>query len=297
MLARRKFWLMGAAAAVVVALVMVAMDVWRPWRETDVTNPQAGSSATSSTQQLRTPIPSPDAPATSLVPTAPPALPDFVPTNSGCRGDLVGQKDIEHQLLGPVRIFLTLSGTGFDKVGCIAPVTASGKIIPANYIRVTNHFGFPSPATDSTGNTFVTYNPGRYDGVLVLIPTSGGFEDIGWEQESTESNPSYWGRFAIYYAELVGPGVDGQYVIRQSSNDCDPSCAAGTTTHEDLRWNGTDYVAAKLPSESEPLAPTSQNAPSATPSVSLEWACSDAQWRNMNGAEGDRLCGAPNPYG
>lgn len=32
------------------------------------------------------------------------------------------------------------------------------------------------------------------------------------------------------------------------------------------------------------------------PSVSLEWACSDHDWRIANGAEGDRLCGAPYPF-
>ncbi|WP_304116021.1 serine/threonine-protein kinase [Mycolicibacterium bacteremicum] len=32
------------------------------------------------------------------------------------------------------------------------------------------------------------------------------------------------------------------------------------------------------------------------PTVSLEWACSDRDWRIANGAEGDRLCGAPYPF-
>lgn len=32
------------------------------------------------------------------------------------------------------------------------------------------------------------------------------------------------------------------------------------------------------------------------PSVSLEWECSDHDWRIANGAEGDRLCGAPYPF-
>lgn len=132
--------------------------------------------------------------------------------------------------------------------------------------------------------------------MLVLVPSSDGFEDIGWESSSTASNPSYWGRLAIYYAELVGPGPDGQYTIRQSSNDCDPSCAEGTTTHDDLRWNGTDYVAASPPVP-EADTPPRQTAPPAPPSVNLESAYSNPQWRNANGAEGDRLCGAPNPYG
>jgi hypothetical protein len=182
----------------------------------------------------------PSSPNASTTTAAPVVLPDVVPTNSGCRGDVVTHKDIEHEFFGPVRIFLTVSGTDLNKVGCVASVTASGKVLPAIYVRVAEHFGFPSPATDATGNAFVTYNPGRYDGVLVLVPTADGFADIGWD--STASNPGYTGRLAIYYAELVGPGSNGEYTIRQSNNDCTPSCAEGTVTNQDLHWDGSDYV-------------------------------------------------------
>ena len=92
----------------------------------------------------------------------------------------------------------------------------------------------------ATGNTFVTYNPGRYDGVLVLIPDAGGFEDIGWDDQN--SHQHYYGKHAYYYAELMGPGANGQYTIRQSHNDCTPSCAGGTVTTQDLHWHGSDYV-------------------------------------------------------
>jgi hypothetical protein len=284
----------AVAVGVVAVIAIVGILLLRPWQEALTTSSQGVESTASSSQPPPAPIP----PASGSTSSAAPAvLPDAVPTNSGCRGDVVAQKDIEHKFLGPVRIFLTLSGASLDKVGCVASVTASGKVLPAIYVRVTDHFGFPSPATDTTGNTFVTYNPGRYDGVLVLVPSPNGFEDIGWESKSTASDPSYWGRLAIYYAELVGPGPDGQYTIRKSSNDCDPNCAQGTVTDEDLRWNGTDYVAAAPPPAPKTTAPPSQAVPSAPPSLNLESACSNPEWRNTNGAEGDRLCGAPNPYG
>jgi hypothetical protein len=117
---------------------------------------------------------------------------------------------------------------------------ASGKVLTPIQVDVAEHFGFPSPATDATGNTFVTYNPGRYDGVIVLVPDADGFEDIGWDDES--GNTHYMGRRAIYYADLVGPGQNGEYTIRKSSNDCRPSCAEGAITDQDLHWNGSDYV-------------------------------------------------------
>jgi hypothetical protein len=68
-------------------------------------------------------------------------------------------------------------------------------------------FGFANPANDSMGNTFITYNPGRYDGVRVLIPDADGIEDIRW---ADASGKHYMGRHAYYYAQLVGPGANGE---------------------------------------------------------------------------------------
>lgn len=290
----KRFLTAAVAGTITLLLLAITVVIWRPWQDAGETEASGAQSTSSSTL----PPPAPLLSGERTTSTAPVALPDTPPTNSGCRGDLVTYRDIEHKFLGPVRIFLTLAGTGLDKVGCVATITGTGKVLPAIYIRVTSHFGFPSPASDATGNTFVTYNPGRYDGVLVLVPTSDGFADIGWDEISTASSPSYWGRLALYYAELIGPGADGLYTIRQSSNDCDPSCADGTTTYEDLRWNGTDYVAqnSSPPSPTATLPTTTDEPGVQPPTVNLEWACSDHDWRIANGAEGDRLCGAPYPF-
>jgi hypothetical protein len=115
-----------------------------------------------------------------------------------------------------------------------------GKVLPPIQVDVAENFGFPSPATDATGNTFVTYNPGRYDGVIVLIPDADGFEDIGWDDQSGDTH--YSGKRAYYYANLAGTGDNGEYTIRKSRNDCTPSCAEGTVTTQDLHWDGSDYV-------------------------------------------------------
>lgn len=167
---------------------------------------------------------------------APITLPDKPPPNSGCLGTVSTQHDIDHPKLGPMRIFLLLDDVTVD-AGCISAVTASGTALPPIPLDVQGgRMAFANPATDATGNTFITFNPGRYNGVLVLVPTDYGFADIGWEYET-----HYQGRLAYYYAELFGPGADGRYTIRQSSNDCNPSCADGTTTDQILTWNGSDY--------------------------------------------------------
>jgi serine/threonine protein kinase len=176
-------------------------------------------------------------PATPRSAAAPVALPDQPPPNSGCPGTVSAQQDIDHPKLGPMRIFLLLDSVTVD-AGCISAVTASGTALPPIPLDVQGgRMAFAQPATDTTGNTFITFNPGRYNGVLVLVPTDYGFADIDWKYET-----HYQGRLAYYYADLVGPGADGRYSIRQSSNDCNPSCADGTTTEEILTWNGSEYV-------------------------------------------------------
>lgn len=165
-------------------------------------------------------------------------LPDAPPPSSGCDGSVIAQQDIDHPDLGPVRVFLLLSGTNSMGQGCVSAITGDGMALPPITVGVYGDaFEFADPATDATGNTFVTYNPGRYNGVIVLVPTDSGFADIGRESET-----SLGGRYDFYYAGLDGPHSNGQYTIVQSSNDCEPDCAGGTITSEELAWNGGDYV-------------------------------------------------------
>ncbi|WP_051198796.1 vWA domain-containing protein [Gordonia shandongensis] len=164
-------------------------------------------------------------------------LPD-TPPSTRCTGKILGKTDYRHPSLGTVRVFLRLE-TPVDRTqqGCIIPVTADGTVLPIATVGVYGtDLEFPSPPTDATGNLFVRYNPGRYNGVVVLTPTKTGFVDPGVD------HTGYTGKRLFYYADLKGPGADGRYVIVQSANDCEPSCAGGTITTEDLHWNGRDYV-------------------------------------------------------
>jgi serine/threonine protein kinase, bacterial len=243
----RPAWLIFAAMAVLIAAT-AAVLTWHPWQRTDrsgTPNPTLSAPPPANPTTAPSALPSrasssPTSATTTSVAVA--ALPAYPPTNSGCQGTVTAHHDIDHKTLGAVRIFLMLNTTpGTDSEGCIAAVTAAGAVLPAIPLDARETFGFANPATDSTGNTFITYNPGRYDGVLVLIPNAGGFEDIGWDNTGG-STQHYYGRHAYYYAQLVGPGPDGRYTIRQSGNDCTPSCAGGTTTTKDLHWSGSDYV-------------------------------------------------------
>jgi hypothetical protein len=172
----RRLWLTGAAATTVLVLAAAAKLVWKPWH-----NSQSASATTSSAPPVAIPAPSPPPPGSSQSASATPVvLPDVPPPNSGCEGTVTAHHDILHKTLGAVRVFLLLNTSAqTGNQGCISAVASSGKVLPAILVDARETFGFANPATDATGNTFVTYNPGRYNGVLVLIPNANGFEDIG----------------------------------------------------------------------------------------------------------------------
>lgn len=138
---------------------------------------------------------------------APVVLPDAPPAYAGCPGTAIAHHDIQHKTLGAVRLFLIRSSD--INQGCIAAITNSGQARPPLWIDVgaLANFAFANPATDATGNTFVLYNPGRYDGVLVPIPNTEGFEDIGWDH--LPGDPSFnlrmSGKHAYYYASSREP--------------------------------------------------------------------------------------------
>ncbi len=166
-------------------------------------------------------------------------LPEVPPPYAGCPGTAIARHDIQHKTLGAVRVFLVRTSSSG---GCVAAVANTGQaLLPPITVDVgaSNIFAFANPATDATGNTFVLYGGGKFDGVFVLIPSTYGFEDIGWD------HPERWhytGKHAYYWAKLVGPGTDGQYKIRRSEENCKPDCANGTPITQDLHWNGSDYV-------------------------------------------------------
>jgi hypothetical protein len=226
---KAKRWRIVPVAVPVLATLLVGCGSSSPPARTSAGRPSSASAP-------------PPPPGTSQSASATPVvLPDVPPASSGCEGTVTAHHDIQHKTLGAVRVFIFLNTSARSgSEGCIVVVASSGKVLPAIPVDAKQKFGFANPATDATGNTFVTYNPGRYDGVLVLIPNADGFDDIGWDDRSSRQH--YYGKRAYYYAELVGPSANGQYTIRQSRNDCTPSCSGGTVTTQDLHWNGSDYV-------------------------------------------------------
>lgn len=170
-------------------------------------------------------------------------LPETPPTGLCPSTRLIAKADYRHPHLGDMRLFTLAGPATVTPHGCVIAVGADVNVQPLVPVRNLAVYGeslaFPAPVSDSTGNAFVEYNPGRYNGVLVLVPTETGFEPVDSDMRARGDTT---GRRNFYSAELVGPGADGRYSIKSSINDCEPSCAGGTTTTTLLVWDGTNYV-------------------------------------------------------
>lgn len=150
---------------------------------------------------------------------------------------ITGQTSLAHPKWG-ASLLLSCQSKAPNEQSGLAVVDGRGQIRWTYRLDGTYYSLYlPDPGSDKSGNLFAIYDPGRLHGVAIFRPSAqglkrlAGFYDYG---EGTEDN-----RF--YSAELRGPGKDGRYVIRKFTNDCDPSCAEGTTTAQDFVWTGEDY--------------------------------------------------------
>ncbi len=79
---------------------------------------------------------------------------------------------------------------------------------------------------DRLGHIFLRFDPGRYNGVIVLVPTEAGFEDL----QTLPPYDDYQTRF--YCAGAADLNHDDVYEV------VEPEFCGGNT----YRWRGTDYV-------------------------------------------------------
>jgi hypothetical protein len=87
-------------------------------------------------------------------------------------------------------------------------------------------------ATDTSGNLFFRYNPGRYDGVVVIGWRSGQVQTHG----SLPEAGSYFGKF--YNANVLDVDHDGLLDIAVHEHYCAATCPGDKVFY----WTGSDYV-------------------------------------------------------
>ena len=171
-----------------------------------------------------------------------------------------GQASIKHPQWGTVTV-----RTVYDEATRRAAFVMheGNKVIWATEFADLSSFALASPAQDSTGNVFINYNPGRHNGVIVLRPAAGeGFSVLA--QPYGMIDP---GALDFYNATLVGPFADGAYAIEHQSNDCTPSCSAGTISTTTWIWSasGVTYIPLEGPSDpKDPGTPKATTKPKPT---------------------------------
>lgn len=172
---------------------------------------------------------------------------DMVATCQGMAGadtvvtDLV---TVNHPTWGPIRVVScgpVVGGDPTQQVGLFAVDRAGNMVWSTGAINEMSYkFELADPAVDASGNIFVMYNPGRYDGVMILRPTPKDIQVLAGTFSQYNDAP-----LNFYFASLSGPGIDGLYQIEQYANDCVPDCASGTESSQTYVWNGKTYVMKK----------------------------------------------------
>lgn len=150
-------------------------------------------------------------------------------------GTETGQVSFEHPTWGPVTLVTSLTKPG--GVGFITVIDRWGVAV-WNFNTGSSpwyEMSLNDPATDLSGNIYINWDPGRFNGVTALHPEPDGFADYGTLMDAGNYN----GRF--YNAELLDTDDDGLMEIVKYTLDCNPSCAEGAVTSETYWWTGSDF--------------------------------------------------------
>jgi hypothetical protein len=237
----------GVAVAVVIAVHNHDKATASPPRPTATTpSPNTAHSraaTTSSAPATTTPTP----PMSTAAATSHPSSPPSVEVNAQllralgvCSTQCVitGEVAIEHPVWGRSTLITTAPSATETTRGTahIALIDTAGRL-RWSYTMPGMYSLAPAPKPiDATGHVFLNYNPGRYNGVIVLGAIGGGFDDFG---SLPKQDDPVGGRF--YSATATD--VNGTYEIDVAINNCVPTCANGKLEHTIYQWTGTAYAA------------------------------------------------------
>lgn len=174
----------------------------------------------------------------TLAGSAPPLDGDRLRALGACRSRCIisSKLDFDHPTWGRCTIVTTKAADTATVDANIAVVDAAGTLRWHHWGGGWPELALAEPARDRTGHIFLNYNPGRYNGVVILGPSKAGFDTY----DSLPPPDDYRSRF--YSSDLRDVDGDGIYEVDSAINDCDPTCAEGTVNHTIYHWNGTTYA-------------------------------------------------------
>ncbi len=224
------------------------------------------------------------APAFAEAPAVAPVVTAEIGDPEGYLGwPVTGQGVIEHPGFGRVDVRTVLDA---EQRRSAFVVVQGATVLWAQEFTDLSAFALASPAQDATGNVFINYDPGRHNGLVVLRPTQNGFTILAHSYDRLAEG------LPFYEAHLLAPGADGRASIETRTNDCTPSCVAGTVFTQTWSWvdNSSTYIvdpqheapppAPKVRPTAKPKAQpkaTAKPAPKATPKPTASAASAAAK--------------------
>lgn len=161
---------------------------------------------------------------------------------------VTGRIPYEHPVFGPITIVTfgpvksaTDPHPSTSDHGLVLAVDDAGSVVwdprwhTGEYMTLYGPTKMDAGPVDAQGNVFIEWNPGRYNGVTVLVPTDDGFDDL-----RTAPSGDTLGRF--YSGSVVDDDQDGTYEVLLEINSCFFSCAEGPLYQTTFDWNGADFV-------------------------------------------------------
>lgn len=145
---------------------------------------------------------------------------------------ITGRVAFEHPTWGASRLLTVVALDAADWEAHMLAVDSDSNI---RWRYDTDEWAELAPANDTpgkSGNIFITYNPGRYDGIVVLQPSTEGFNDF----DTLPENDYFAGRF--YGASIADVNSDGVFEVVIDQMTCAPEC----TTDIEYFWDGINYA-------------------------------------------------------
>lgn len=208
-----------------VLAAIVAVVIWQIAGDDAVTTAGGDEAGASRADEPAT------AQASSLAELGPTEAANAVGCSSPCA--VTGVVAFDHPTWGASNLVTSgIEGGDYE----LEVVDANGSVVWSHQFGTNWYELAPNdPATDDTGHLFIDFNPGRYNGIIVLAPVEDGFEDF----DTLPPYGDYNTRF--YYADALDADGDGTVEVEVNDNDCNPSCAEGAITSTVYEWDGDDY--------------------------------------------------------
>jgi hypothetical protein len=109
----------------------------------------------------------------------------------------------DHPTWGKSTLLTTVASSNEKRDATIAVLNSSAEVEWKHDAGAWEELKLAQPPRDKTGHLFINFNPGRYNGVIILQPTADGFTSFKTLLATDEFNTRF------YSATLIDDNADG----------------------------------------------------------------------------------------